>query len=566
METETEQAGRLAPDPDMVSSSRSMAPSRDLATADGPGAVSPLTAPEPARSFAHDHEALFALLARRVRATGDLQPVEVTDPFSGQAIGSVPSCRAEDVATAAARARAAQPRWARMSFGQRGRVLARFHDLLLSRQKEILDIIQLENGKTRVQAFEEVMATASAALYYAYHSRGHLRTRRRAGAMPLLTTTREARRPRGVVGFITPWNYPLTMGITDALAALAAGNAVLLKPDHQTPFAALWAIGLLEQAGLPPDVAVAVTGDGPVLGSPIVENVDFLMFTGSTRVGKLLAGQAGERLLECSMELGGKNAMLLLDDADIDRSVRGAVSGSFSNAGQLCIAMERIFVPSSMFDVFVDRLSARVGQLKLGGGLDWSNDVGPLISQQQLERVSAHVADAVANGATVRAGGRARPDVGPLFFEPTVLTGVTPAAQCFGEETFGPVISVYPYDDLDAAIDQINDGPYGLNASVWSRDTRRGASVAQRIESGTVNVNEAYAAAFGSTAAPMGGMKQSGIGRRHGAYGIQKYTESQTIAVQRLIPVSPPMEWNGELYSKVMTGVLALKRRSPGMR
>jgi succinate-semialdehyde dehydrogenase/glutarate-semialdehyde dehydrogenase len=508
----------------------------------------------------------FALLARRVRATGDLPGIDVVDPFTGMAIGRVPSCRPEDVASAAARARAAQPRWAAMSFRQRGRVFARFDDLLLSRQKEILDIIQLENGKTRVQAFEEVMATASAALYYAFHSRGHLKTRRRAGAMPLLTTTREARRPRGLVGFITPWNYPLTMGITDALAALAAGNSVLLKPDHQTPFSALWAIGLLEQAGMPADVAVAVTGDGPTLGPPIVENVDFLMFTGSTRVGKLLAAQAGERLIECSMELGGKNAMLVMQDADLDRTARGAISGSFSNAGQLCIAMERIYVHSSQLEDFVERLARRVGRLRIGGGLDWSNDVGPLISQQQFDRVKAHVEDAVANGATVRAGGRARPDIGPLFFEPTVLTGVTAAAACFGEETFGPVISIYPYEELDTAIEQINTGPYGLNASVWTGDPRRGARIAERIEAGTVNVNEAYAAAFGSTAAPMGGMKQSGMGRRHGAYGIQKYTESQTVAVQRLLPISPPMEWNGEIYSKVMTGVLALKRRSPGMR
>lgn len=524
----------------------------------------PVAAVEPAPSNPRSED--FALLARRVRATGDLPPIDVTDPFTGNVIGRVPSCRPEDVDAAAERARAAQPRWGRMSFRQRGKVFARFHDLLLSRQNEILDILQLENGKTRVQAFEEVMATASAALYYAYHSKGHLKTRRRAGAMPVLTTTREARRPRGLIGFITPWNYPLTMGITDALAALAAGNAVLLKPDHQTPFSALWAIGLLEQAGLPADVAVAVTGDGPTLGTPIVDNIDFLMFTGSTPVGKLLAKQAGERLIECSMELGGKNAMLVLDDADLDHATRGVVSGSFSNAGQLCIAMERIYVHSSQFDDFIERLSARVGRLRLGGGLDWSNDVGPLISEKQFERVQAHVADAVANGATIAAGGRPRPEIGPLFFEPTVLTGVTDAAACFGEETFGPVISVYAYDDVDSAIEQINDGPYGLNASIWTGNPRRGAKLAERIEAGTVNVNEAYAAAFGSTAAPMGGMKQSGMGRRHGAHGIQKYTESQTVAVQRVLPISPPMEWNGELYSKVMTGVLALKRRSPGMR
>lgn len=508
----------------------------------------------------------LGLLARRVRATGEGEPIAVTNPVDASVIGHVPRCRPVDVVAAAERARAAQPEWARMSFRARGRVLARFHDLLLSRQNEILDIIQLENGKTRIQAFEEVLATASAASHYAYHARGYLRERRRPGAMPLLTVTREARRPRGLVGFITPWNYPLTMGITDALAALAAGNAVLMKPDHQTPFSALWAVGLLEQAGLPAGLAQVVTGDGPELGPPIVENVDFLMFTGSTRVGKLLAQQAAERLIEYSMELGGKNAMLVLADADVERAVGGAVTGSFSNAGQLCIAMERIYVHRSIYEEFIERLAQRLGQLRLGGGLTWGADVGPLISQQQLERVTAHVEDAVAKGAVVRAGGRPRPDVGPLFFEPTVLSDVPPHAACFAEETFGPVVSVYPFDDLDAVLAQINAGEYGLNASIWTSRPGVGAEIAARIEAGTVNVNEAYAAAFGSTGAPMGGMKQSGIGRRHGAYGIQKYTESQTIATQRLLPITPPMEWPGKPYATVMSTVLKLKRRSPGLR
>lgn len=513
-----------------------------------------------------ERQNIFGLLARRVDATGDAPPIDVADPVSGEVIGRVPRCTAADVQTAARVGRLAQKAWARRSFAARGRVLMRFHDLLLKRQKEILDIIQLENGKTRVQAFEELMGAATSARHYARATRGYLRTRRRGGAMPLLTSTRELRRPRGLVGFITPWNYPLTMGITDALAALAAGNSVLIKPDHQTPFSTLWAVELLEQAGLPQGVATVVTGDGPELGPPIVESVDFLMFTGSTRVGRLLAARAGERLIECSMELGGKNAMLVLADADLKRVINGAVTGTFSNAGQLCIAMERIYVHSSLHDAFVERLAERVAQLRIGGGLDWSNDVGPLISEQQLERVVAHVDDAVSKGATVRAGGRPRPDIGPLFYEPTILTGVTPQMECFAEETFGPVVSIYPFDEVDDAIELVNRSVYGLNASVWTRNTRRGRSIAERIQAGTVNVNEPYAAAFGSTGAPMGGMKQSGMGRRHGAYGIQKYTESQTIAVQRLLPVSPPMHWDGKLYAKALTVGLKLMRRTPGFR
>ena len=514
-----------------------------------------------------DRRMRFAQLAARVgAAASDRPPIEVTYPVTGETIGEVPRCDAADVRAAAERARAAQIEWGATSFRRRKKVLVRFHDLLWRRQAEILDIIQLENGKTRVQAFEEVMSATNVALHYAYAMRGYLRSRRRPGAWPIITVAREARRPRGVVGFITPWNYPLTMGITDALAAIAAGNSVLIKPDQQTPFSTIWAVALLEEAGLPPGVANVITGEGSKLGEPIVDNVDYLMFTGSTEVGRLLSAQCAERLIECSMELGGKNAMLVLPDAKLEKTVNGTLIAAFSSAGQLCIAMERIYVHRSIYEAFVDRLAERLSQLKLGGDLGWGFDVGPLISQKQLERISAHVDDAVANGATVRAGGRARPDIGPLFYEPTVLTGVTPRAACFGEETFGPVVSVYPYDDVDEAIEQINSGPYGLNASIWTRRPRRGSKLAARIEAGTVNVNEGYSAAYGSTGTSMGGMKSSGIGRRHGAYGIQKYTELQSVAAQWIIPVTPLMGWNGKLFAGVMTFLMRLKRQIPGLR
>lgn len=508
----------------------------------------------------------FGLLARRVVAAERESQGAVTYPVTGETIGYVPLCTPEDVEVAARRARKAQEEWGRRSLRRRTKVLMRFHDLLLKRQNEGLDIIQFENGKTRVQAFEEIMATATASRYYARAAGSHLRTRRRGGAMPLLTSVRELRKPRGLVGFIVPWNYPLTLGITDAIAAIVAGNSVLIKPDQQTPYSTLWAVELLEQAGLPPGVATVVTGQGSVLGPAIVDQVDFLMFTGSTRVGRTVAAQAGERLLECSMELGGKNAMVVLDDANIGRALTGGLVGTFSNAGQLCIAMERIYVHRSIYDRFVEKLAERMRDLRLGGGLDWSFDIGPMISEDQLRRVSEHVDDAVSKGAKVVVGGRARPDIGPLFYEPTLLTDVTPSMECYGEETFGPVVSVYPFDDVDRVIELVNEGPYGLNASVWTRDTRKGRRIAERIEAGTVNVNEAYAAAFGSTDAPMGGVKESGMGRRHGAYGIQKYTESQTVAVQRLLPITPPMHWNGQLYARALTIGLKLMRRTPGLR
>lgn len=516
------------------------------------------------RLLSEERAEQIARLVRRINlADGDAERLEVRSPVTGELVGSVPACEVPDVEAAMRRSRLAQVEWARWSTRRRARVLLRFHGLLLARQREVLDLIQLESGKSRLNAFEEVMATASTARYYGKHAPAHLRVRRRAGATPVLTRAWEHHVPVGVCGFITPWNYPLTMGVTDALAALVAGNGVVVKPDAQTPLAALWAFELLEQAGLPPGLAQVVTGDGPLVGGAIVELADFLMFTGSTATGRKLAARCGERLIGCSMELGGKNAMLVLPDARLERAVRGTVSGAFGNAGQLCIAMERIYVHRSLYDGFVKRLAEHVGKLGLGGGLDWNADIGSMISRKQIEATVAHLDDAVAKGASIVAGGRARPDVGPLFFEPTVLVGVTPEMACHASETFGPLLEVYPYDDVDEAIGQINDSDYGLNASIYSGNVAAARKLAPLIKAGTVNINEPYAAAFGSIDAPMGGMKQSGMGRRHGEHGILKYTEAQTVAAQRLMPLTPDAGTPAAPYAAVMTVGLRLLRRIP---
>lgn len=513
------------------------------------------------------HAYSLATLAGRVAvADEDREQLEVRAPLTGELLGMLPRCTPTDVGAAAACARAAQRDWAELPLSERAKVLARFHDLVLARQDEALDMIQLENGKTRLQAFEEVMGTATAARYYAHHADRHLRPRRRRGALPLLTSTVEVRRPRGLIGFIVPWNYPLVLGITDALPALVAGNAVLIKPDEKTPYSALWAAELIEQAGLPRGLVQVLTGDGAELGPAIIDSVDFLMFTGSTRVGRLVAAQAGERLIECSMELGGKNAMLVLEDANIARAVEVTATSTFSNAGQLCVALERIYVHGSVYDEFARRYVERARSLRLGAGLDWKADVGCMGSAEQLARTEEHVRDAVGKGAKVLAGGRARPDVGPLFYEPTILEGVTDEMSVCREETFGPVVSLYRVDSAEEGVERINDSHYGLNASVWTRDAARGRAIAERIEAGTVNVNEGYAAAFASTDAPMGGFKHSGIGRRHGEYGIRKYTEAQTIARQRVMPVLPPMGSNGRLRAAALTFGLRLLSRVPGLR
>jgi succinate-semialdehyde dehydrogenase / glutarate-semialdehyde dehydrogenase len=513
-----------------------------------------------------EHGVLLKELASRVETADEASRLEVTNAMTGRPLGDVPRCTSDDVAAAAQRARAVQPAWAARSIRDRAAVLLRFHDLVLQHQDEVLDLIQLENGKARRHAFEEVLDVCLTARYYANTAAKYLSPKRRQGVQLVLTRVIEHHHPKGLVGIISPWNYPLTLGISDALPAIVAGNAVLTKPDQQTPFSALWAVRLLEEAGMPPGLIQVITGSGSELGAPIVEQSDYLMFTGSTSVGRTVAAQAGERLIDCSMELGGKNALLVLDDADVGKAVSGALRASFSNAGQLCISVERIYIPSPLWDKFTTRFAEGAKALKLSAALDYSGDMGSLISEKQLTTVTDHVDDAVSKGATVLAGGKARPDIGPHFYEPTILSEVRQGMTAFADETFGPVVSLYRVDSEDEAIHKANDSDYGLNFSVWTSNPKRGRQVAARLQAGTVNVNEAYAAAWASVDAPMGGMKASGLGRRHGEHGILKYTEPQTIAIERLFPVGAPTWMSADRYARLMTTGLRALKRLPGVK
>lgn len=477
-------------------------------------------------------------------------------PFDDSHYGVLDAAQIADVAAAAARGRAAQQEWVKRPVRERAAVFTRLGEVILANRDRVLDTIQDETGKSRLSAFEEVMDAARAVRVFARQAPGLLRPLRRAGAIPVLTKTVEHHLPLGLVGIINPWNYPFNLPASDAAQALLAGNAVILKPDSQTPHCALLLAELLTEAGLPDGLFQVLVGAGSVLGPEIVEHVDFVMFTGSTATGRMLARACAARLIGFSAELGGKNPLLVLADADLSAAVAGTVRGAFANTGQVCVGIERVYVIDEVYDAFVAALVAAVADLRLGAGHDWNVDMGSLASAKQLATISAHVDDAVTKGATVLAGGRARPDLGPYFYEPTVLADVTEDMTLCREETFGPVVSVYRVADEAEAIARANDSVYGLNASVWS--ARRGEAVAAQLRAGTVNVNESYAAAWGSHAAPMGGFGESGVGRRHGSQGLLKYTQAQTVAVQRLHPIAPPRGLTNRRYAELMTTAITL--------
>ncbi|GII90849.1 succinic semialdehyde dehydrogenase [Sinosporangium siamense] len=499
-------------------------------------------------------------VARYVTSSGKTQ--QIVAPFTGEPFAELPISSADDVRAAHARARAAQESWAALPLRERVRPFLRLHDTILERRTEILDVVQWETGKARSHAFEEVLDVAGCTLYYVREARGLLRPKRRRGVFPLATGVIELRHPKGVVAVISPWNYPLTLGATDVIPALIAGNAVVHKPDTQTALSTLWLIDLLVSLGMPRDVWQVVAGDPGEVGDPLIEGAGYVAFTGSTRAGRKIAAAAASRLIGASLELGGKNPMIVLPDADLGRAARGVLRASFANAGQLCLSMERIYVHESVCEPFTRKLIEQVEGMKLGVGLDWSVDMGSLTSFRQLEQVTAHVEDAVAKGATVVTGGRARPDLGPMFYEPTVLTGVTEEMAVCREETFGPVVALHPFKSEHEIVERANDTVYGLNASVWTRDVAKGREIASRIKAGTVNVNEGYAAAYGSYDAPMGGMKASGLGRRHGAEGLLRYTEVQNIASQASwLGFEAPAGMTHETHAATLAFLLKTMRR-----
>ena len=487
---------------------------------------------------------------------------KLTEVYTGELLVELPQSTPEDIERAFAAARTAQVGWAARPLSERLAVFKRAHTLFIDNAQTTTDLIQVESGKNRRMAIEETCDPPMVMSHYLKRAPKLLASVKRGGPVPFLSNSTEIRQPKGVVGIIAPWNFPFATGISDSIAALMAGNAVVLKPDNKTALSPLYGIAMLEEAGLPKGLFQVVCGEGPDVGPTLIDNANYVMFTGSTATGRVIGERAGRNLIGCCLELGGKNPMIVLEDADFDEVVQGALFGAFGNTGQICMHIERMYLPRSRYEEFKSKFVAATEALSLGASYDFGMDVGSLVSPDHMERVQSHVDDAVAKGATVVTGGRARPDLGPAFFEPTILEGVTKEMISGTLETFGPVVALHAYDTVDEAVALANDTDYGLNASVWGGDLKAACQVGRRIESGNVNINDILATAFASKGTPSGGVKQSGVGARHGDQGLLKYTDVQNLAVlkKQVMGARPGQDY--EAYVKSMLSGLKMMRKT----
>lgn len=507
---------------------------------------------------------LLAELTGRVVSEGPdgLWACALNEVYTGDLITALPQSSPADVERAFVLARHAQAEWAAWPVRRRMAVFRRFHRLLIERNETIVDLIQAETGKARRMAFEETCDIPMVISHYLKRAPRLLRPTTRGGAVPLVSTSTELRQPKGVVGVIAPWNFPFAIGLCDAVPALMAGNGIVLKPDNRTALSPLYGIGLLYEAGLPEGLFQVVCGEGPDVGPTLIDQADYVMFTGSQATGRQVAARASGNLTEVCLELGGKNPMIVLDDANLDEVIPATLAGVFANTGQLCLHIERIYLPDSLYDTFRTRFVAEVESLNLAAGYDFEAEVGSLVSTEHLARVSAHVEDARERGATVLTGGRPRPDLGPAFYEPTVLEGVDSTMSAAESETFGPVVSLYLYRSVDEAVALANHSAYGLNASVWGTDLKAARLVAARLEAGNINVNDAVALAYGSKGTPSGGLKGSGLGVRNGDAGLLKYTDVKNLAVlKRQVLAAPRDKPYADHVKRTLTS-LALMRRT----
>ena len=505
-------------------------------------------------------EFLQRLVARVPSASGGTW--KLTEVYTGDVLVELPQSTPADIEAAFADARRAQAEWSQWPLRKRLKVFRKFHSLVVDDQELLADLIQAESGKNRRMAVEETCDIPMVTSHYLKRAPRLLADRKHAGPVPVVSGSTEIRQPKGVVGIIAPWNFPFATSISDAVPALIAGNGVVVKPDNKTALSGLYGVELLERAGLPLGLVQVVCGEGPDVGPTLIDNANYVMFTGSTATGRVVGERAGRNLIGCCLELGGKNPMIVLPDADLDEVVPASLFAAFGNTGQICMHIERMYVHDSLYDEFRSRFVAAAEAMRIGASYDYEPELGSLVSVDHKDRVHSHVEDAVAKGATVLTGGRPLPEIGPAFYAPTILEGVTADMLAGSCETFGPVVALHRYSEVDDAVRLANDTDYGLNASVWGTDLAAAEGVARRIESGNVNVNDVLAVAYASKGTPSGGVKQSGVGARHGDQGMLKYTDVQNLGVLRKQVMGPQPGQDYAAYARQMRTSLKVMRRT----
>ena len=473
----------------------------------------------------------MAVVAPIEPAPSGRRRLRLSNPATREFLGEVELATPADVTLAVERARKVQPEWCELGFERRARFIQRAVRVLIDRQDEFADVIVSDTGKPRLDALAaEILASCDAMTYYAKRARRILASRR----VPLhLLKTKRLRmvyRPMGVIGLITPWNFPFLLSLNPTVQALMAGNTVVLKPSEVTPFAGGLVGELFAAAGLPEGVLSVLTGDGEAGEALVNSDVDKIGFTGSVRTGRKIAETCGRLLKPCTLELGGKDPMIVCADADLERAANGAVYGAFANSGQICMSTERVYVVDSVADVFIRKVVEKTAALRQGASGVF--DIGSMTWPPQLDIIEAHVGEALERGAVVLTGGRRNPDCDGYFYEPTVLVDVLQDMAVMREETFGPILPILRVRDEQEALSLANDSRYGLNANIWTKNKHKGLELALKIDAGSVVVNDCMVT-YGATESPFGGVKDSGIGRVNGDVGLRSYCHTQSIAIDR---------------------------------